>query len=196
MPDAAPPTYEAWLDWVFTGPPPSSDDLWDEAAGRPAAWPLTYCTRLFGAPGFLRTAYSDAQVREGLWGLPNAWELPALLWPDELPWDDRKACIESMYTLFAELFALNDYDGTCYMWWDMLRWFDRTCDPRVPALMAQVLDRILRLPDEECQHAALHGLGHLPEAHRTAPLAAYLTRTQLAPEVRAYAERALAGKVL
>ena len=48
------PTFEQWVDWVFTGPEPEFEQLWDDTVDRVADWQLDYATALFGAPSFPR----------------------------------------------------------------------------------------------------------------------------------------------
>src|SRR5262245_14506080 len=90
------PTFEQWVDWVFTGPEPEFDQLWDNALNRGADWQLDYATTLFRAPSFLLGSYSTQALRDGLWRLPSAGELRDLIWDQRLAWERREACLRGI----------------------------------------------------------------------------------------------------
>jgi hypothetical protein len=191
-----PPSYEQWLDWLFTGPEPDFEQLWDPVLDRPVDWQLDHATTMFQSPAFLLYAYPEDVVRAGLWRLPFAWDLRDLIWNQDVRWERRRACVEAMYGLFTDLFPRNTFDDTCFMWWDLYREFGSDPDPRVAETQVSVLARVLALPNADCQLAALHGLGHLHTASRLPVVQAYLERSDLPQEARAYGQAALEGKVL
>jgi hypothetical protein len=190
------PTFEQWVDWVFTGPEPEFEQLWDDTRDRVADWQLDYATTLFSAPSFLLGSYSEQALRNGFWSLPNAWDLRDLIWDQGLDSNRREACLRAMYFLFRDLFARNPLEDTCFMWWDLLRYFGQRRDPRVIETQLSVLGQILSLSDEECQRAALHGLGHITHDGKAALIAEFLSRPGVNEELRTYAGHALAGDVL
>jgi hypothetical protein len=190
------PSYREWLDWVFAGPEPDLDQLWDSVLDRSVDWQLDHATKLFEDPAFLLYAYPEDAVRKGLWRLTSSWEIRDLIWDQEVAWGRRKACIEAMYSLYTDLFSKNDYDGTCYMWWDLLHEFGAAPDARVTEAQLVVLDKILDLPGEDCQLDASHGLGHLDTPNKIPIIERYLSRSTLSEDVRAYAFAALDGRVL
>jgi hypothetical protein len=190
------PTFEQWVDWVFTGPEPEFEQLWDDTRDRVADWQLEYATTLFSAPSFLLESYTEQALRNGFWSLPNAWDLRDLIWDQGLDWDRREACLRAMYFLFRDLFARNPLEDTCFMWWDLLRYFGQGPDLRVIETQLSVLGQILSLSDKECQRAALHGLGHITHDGKADLIAEFLSRPGVNEELRTYAGHALAGDVL
>lgn len=190
------PTFGQWIEWVFRGPEPEYDQLWDETLGRHVDWQLDHATTLFLRPSFLIGFFPERELRKGFWRLPYSWELSDLIWRQDVEWKRRRACIEAMYPLFRDLFARLPLKNTCFMWWDSFRYFQSDPDQRVVETQLRVLTRILALPSEDCQVAALHGLGHLEHDGKRSPIAAYLAQPDLGHEVRSYAAAALAGRVL
>jgi hypothetical protein len=69
--------------------------------------------------------------------------------------------IRSMYYPFAEYlinFGENQETSTFFMWWDTLAYTDWMEEEGV--LVVETLQKILYLPNEQCQISALHGLNH------------------------------------
>jgi hypothetical protein len=190
------PDFETWIGRVFDGPEPSFSDLWDEAADREATWQLRYATRLFQAPTFLLAEFSPKQLAAGLFKLPSSWQLTDLLWNGEQDWAAREACINAMYFLYRDLFMVTPLDGVAVMWWDLLRYWGADADARTGDAFARVLERVLALPNSDCQWAALHGLGHHANGRRGAIIDAFLAATTVSDELREYAPKARAGDVL
>jgi len=104
-------------------------------------------------------------------------------------------------------------NGVCYMWWDFLHHSDahwEWCHQRellpYPACtevyddLLSVMSKILTLPNDACRESALHGLGHWKERCPTqvdAIVDYFLNSTSdLRPELRTYALKARAGRVL
>jgi hypothetical protein len=191
-----PPTFAQWTDWVFTGPEPDWEQLWDSASDSKVNWQLDHSTTLFRAPAFLLDTYPEKALQTGFWRLPNSWDLGYLIWDQDIAWERRDACLRAMFFLFRDLFAKTPLKDTCFMWWDLLRNFRKAPDQRVLNTQLDVLTQILRLPNEDCQLAALHGLGHLDHKGREAVVARFLSRSDLTEEVRAFGTAAQLGKVL
>ena len=193
----APTLYEAWRDRLFRGDRPQMAELWDEWRDRPADWVLAYATRLFLESGGLLKQYTPAELERGLWSLPLAWDLSDLLWDRELDWAARAGCVDAMPQLFAQLFQEDPLGDTCFMWWDMFRPNDPEHDPQLRAVVFRALGEVLAIPNEVCQGAALHGLGHLNHPEKERLIRHYLAdHPELDPEVVAYAEASIAGQVL
>ena len=173
--------YARWLEHIFAAPP--------EARNTPAAAALEtslsagqavrLITRVFARCGSDLARFTDAQVADGLRLIGSAGESDWMdyLYDPGVPWMKRLACIRSMVDLYRDCFARRcpDYasdagpeterlNSTCFMWWDLF--------PGSPAGTAEleravvdheligVMADVLELPNDACQHSALHGLGH------------------------------------
>jgi hypothetical protein len=198
MTETAPLDYDAWTAAVFDGKHPEHVGLWNaDLWFGPAAWLLKYATRLFSEAGILLEHYTPRQLRLGLHALLFGWELKDAVWEKELPWPFREECIFSMATLFDEVFSRDPLNEWCEMWWDAFRSFDENPDPRMTDAILTVLAGLLYRPEEHCQHAALHGLGHLPHPGRAGLIQRWLADTNpTSTSLRAYAASAAVGAVL
>ena len=129
--------------------------------------------RLFRSPDFLPTKYSKAQLEQGFWALHGSaldCSVQHLIWNMEIPFSDRRECVQSMSDLFRRLFAAEPLETSVFMWWDSLC-YEWECGNRdrsrgaedlaMQDVMFEVLSGILQSGSEICQDAALHGLGHL-----------------------------------
>lgn len=193
----SPPAYEAWRERLFRGDKPSVEELWGEESLRAPEWLLDYASRLFAEAGTLRDRYTSRELKRGLWALPQGWELSDLLWNRTANWAAREACVASMPLIFERLFRDDPVDTTCFMWWDMYRPIDPDHDERLWDVVFVALAHVLAIPSEECQLAALHGLGHVNHREKERLIRRFLAeRPDLSPEVAAYAEASIAGKVL
>ena len=166
-------------------------------------------TELFRDPSVLRWRFTPEQRDQGFWfifGAGGEEYFTRFLAEDVVPWPARQACIEAIYDLYAGLFLDEPWGTAPFMLWDIL--LDRFWsgeDDELPLSRAQerpvrdtffrTLSRILALPSPECQHAALHGLGHLRHPDTAAVVAEYLAaQPQLDPDLREYAERVRDGE--
>lgn len=152
----------------------------------PDASPLVvieHMTKLFEEFGRIGAAHSLQQLDQGLWAmLGPSLELNQYLWDERIALEKRQTCIRSMYFVFANYLAhLPEVkmETSFFMWWDFVAkqfWFDLEFRQGVPEgdisrlgpdskglmdTMFESLRRILELPDDKAQSAALHGLGHL-----------------------------------
>lgn len=190
-------TFEEWVPRVFVGRVPTFSWVWDNVRQPNPTWLIIYSTRLFENPEILIGKYSNKQLRKGFWSLPNNWELSASLWEKEILWKYRKACIQAMVSLFEKFFAQKPLGDTCFMWWDFFRYFGASPDERVTEEMFVTLTRILRMESENCQAAALHGLGHLGHPQKVEVINSYLNeKTNLSDEMRKYAQACIGGNIL
>jgi hypothetical protein len=102
-----------------------------------------------------------------------------------------------MYHLFERLFSSNALDTSVRMWWDSLA-YDWHCGNRsrdnggedrlMQDVIFDTLERILSLPSEICQGAALHGLGHLHHPQTGGTVQRFLdAQPTVSNELRQYA---------
>ncbi|MGD8450584.1 MAG: hypothetical protein PVJ57_02100 [Phycisphaerae bacterium] len=179
-----------------------------------------YITRLFRSPAFLADRYSDDQIGDGTWfllGVESEYFLK--LWFLPVGPDIQIECMSSVATLYTELYDRvcckrgtdpgGDYtnslkvDIAVHMIWDMCSLDAAVMPPEpMPHLVEPaftVLDTILRrCRTSSCLTSALHGLGHLHEAHprRVEKLIdRFLVSRQVSEHVREYALEARAGDV-
>jgi catechol 2,3-dioxygenase-like lactoylglutathione lyase family enzyme len=143
-----------------------------------------YMTRLFSDFAAIVAGYSPAQVDQGVWGIwGEAVRSYELVFDTSVPLSQRLACIRSMYVVYKDCvptFPAAPGLSGFNMWWDLLLhgfWtaprefvhgtyrgdFSKLDEESRIMLdeMFETLKLILTLPNHECQHAALHGLGHL-----------------------------------
>ncbi|MGI4789404.1 MAG: hypothetical protein ACRYFS_11215 [Janthinobacterium lividum] len=163
-------SFEEWLEYCFgsTETPNGRSERWH----RPPAVAIDYFTRAFENAAEVLAPYSVAQLASGFWKM-NFGPLT----DESVPWEQKRQCVRSMYTLFAECFASrcdehlcysertkydkNPLNGVCYMWWESVPM--RSHDPAHPEETSEYLDvmrRTLLLDSDACQESALHGLGH------------------------------------
>jgi hypothetical protein len=84
-----------------------------------------------------------------------------------------------------------------YMLWDLLLDKFHEDYTEISDTCFQTLVRILKLPDIECQAAALHGDGHLKHAQTARVVSDYLRdQAPSDPDLREYAERVLRGEFI
>lgn len=155
--------------------------------------PLQICdfyTRLFRDPGFLLERFSKAQLEQGFWAIPSEGFLECsvagLIWNTDLTFAAREECVRSMFYLYKNLFAAERLDTAAYMWWDSLVWHlwhrgrkDRLRggeDSSMQDVIFETLVNILALDSEDCQCAALHGLGHLHHPATEEVIQHYITQ--------------------
>lgn len=132
-----------------------------------------YYIQLFSEPLFLLERFSREQLEQGFWQIQNinfTGSVYAIMWGESVPLSLRLRCIDSMYFLYKNLFAVDGLFTSSNMWWDCLldghsigdKHSNHTEDEgKVQNLIFEVLCKILQLDSEECQGAALHGLNHL-----------------------------------
>ena len=162
--------------------------------------------RLFEEPQLLLTLYSKDQLEQGFWAMMANVDfgVTEIIWNKKVPFDERAACVRSMYYLYERLFSKEPLETASYMWWDSLA-YDWDCENRSRAngdedetmqdVMFETLERILFLPSETCQTAALHGLGHLHHPNTQAVIDRYL-QGSVSADLRDYALAASRFEVL
>ncbi len=192
-------------------------DWWDPS--RKPGVTVAYLTKVFENATSVLTPFSAAQIKEGFWFLvsPACSDHMFALLNKDVPWSERKRCINSIFTLFEQFLALqcsphlshldepgaNPLNAVCYMWWDILPICGEPEKPDRAELDVACLDvmrRILDLSSDACRESALHGLGHwhleYPEQVE-AIINSFLDRNPaLRSELKEYARAARAGLVL
>ncbi len=92
------------------------------------------------------------------------------MFDQSVDFERRAECIRAMFFLYRDLFAVDELGTSCNMWWDCISSSSQvghrsqsTLDDnrKIQDVMFDTLTKILYLESEECQGAALHGLGHL-----------------------------------
>jgi len=172
---------DAHFNWYLTD---LDGAKYDEIDRSEPAVLVGYMTRLFSDFAAIVAGYSPAQVDQGVWGIwGEAVRSYELVFATSVPLSQRLACIRSMYVVYKDYvptFPTAPGLSGFNMWWDLLlHGFWSAPREFVPGTyrgdfskldeesrimldeMFETLKLILSLPNHECQHAALHGLGHL-----------------------------------
>ncbi len=206
----APQSFEDWLEATFRVP--ISDDRWAWfLSGRGFEYPYDYilqhATSLFSSPRLLLPRFDKAEITQGFLYMGSELGCLRLTLESSISWDIRKEFVRSFFNLFDQLFVLDPFETTCFMWWDLLMIFGppRTDnsfakDAEVRQEVLAVLARILTIPSVECVRSALHGLGHM---HLYAPddaarvIRVFLASTkELDASIQEYADQCARGIVL
>jgi len=205
-------SFEDFLVFLFAHDvAPSPENLWYRRAevDYDPQRIASYYIRLFSAPRVLRDRFSAAELEQGFWAIQTGLRecsVRDLIWDRTVPLEIREECVRSMADLYAQLFVDEPIDTSSNMWWDSLAydWHSGNRarekggeDRLMQDVMFATLGKILELPVESCQKAALHGLGHLhhPDTHEL--VQTYLARNpMIAPNLREYALAAAEFRVL
>lgn len=214
--------YEGFLDFIFDHPvaPRRSGSAARSDSRLPGCWydaidleidfePMRNCeylTLLFCDPQELVNRYSKPQLEQGFWWMQKSFNdgsAADVLWTASLPVRRRVAMVESMYFIYADLFAALPLGRASHMWWEnLLRsvpaqgrgpkyWADRQ---QMENAMFQTLAKLLGLEAESCRIDALHGLNHLAHPGKEQLIRDYLARhSGLDERHRLYAEKAITG---
>ncbi len=170
---------------------------------------VSHYTNLFSDPAFLLDRFSRHQLEQGFWMIMGQFPQHAVgevIWDENVKFVDRANCVRAMFHLYEKFFAIDFLVTSGEMWWDALA-YDWHCDNRNRAsggedllmqdVMFETLERILGLTSENCQAAALHGLGHLHHPSTTTLVHGYLARNKSIPdELKDYALAAARFEVL
>jgi hypothetical protein len=199
-------TLDELVDFVFDHPEPEVD-----SEGHPKSWwwavdlevqvnperQLALMAELLRGAGALFPRFTAEQIEQGMWFMMTGgsqW-FTALLADRGLSWAPRRTVIVAIYDLYDRLFTRVRVETACYMFWDLLLDEFHGDYSEVADICFQTLVRILRLPQVECQQAALHGLGHLKHAETAHVVSEYLHDKRLfQPPLRKYAEQVLRGE--
>jgi len=220
--------FEEWVVHIFDHPVADPAWHWDMNAEWWSSAPeetISYLTQLFENDGAILAPYSDAQLNQGFWYLVSSasGDYLRILQDSALPIQDRVRCIQSIFNLYEQVFAvrcsphlsnllrtnepqpndLSALNAVCYMWWDILFLYGAMEIDNLQIISEAVLNvmkKTLELDSIACQESALHGLGHW---HHYFPKETYdiieewlEKHPNISEELREYAERAQAGAVL
>ena len=157
---------------------------------------VTHYTRLFRDPRATLAPFDEGRLEQGLWFIVGS-QLSEWLWSEDVALALRLDCIAAMPAMFRELLLDHPLDTTCFMWWDMLRYFGDDPDERVVDAIVRALAEVLQIPATHCQMSALHGLGHLQHGSRVPIIRGFLaSHPDLDEEIVRYADIAMSGSVL
>jgi hypothetical protein len=207
-------SFDAFVSFLFDrGAPPDSEhqDRWYyhvEVEFDPETI-CAYYVQLFRRPEFLLERFTKSQLDEGFWAIegPNLnCSAYRLIHDSDLPLSAREECIRSMTDLFERLFSKESLDSSVQMWWDSLC-YDWHCgnrnrdrggeDERLQDVFFQTLSILLSSDSENCQGAALHGLGHLHHPETPQLIELYIQQhPMLTKERKEYAHSAARFEVL
>ncbi len=203
--------------WWWQDPESGYLQLWNDSAD--TARTLSFLTQLFEEPEGLLGRFTRSQLDQGLHFLvSNSCSNHMFVLSDtKWPWTDRRKCFDAMIPLYEKLMAPvygDDLGHTeqvpsdperpnfaCYMWWDVIPLYggmDHNDRDRINDAVLHIFEQVLKLRAESCLESVLHGLGHwhlyIPE--RTEPIVRrFLTREDISPKLRMYAEHAAVGGV-
>lgn len=163
-------TLDQFVQYIFENAESKWKDECDPAVDfDPAEFAKLY-TKLFSNPAFLLDRFTLKQLERGFWEIQGC-NMPGnaseIIYDSTVPFDLRRLCIESMHSLYDEIFALPLLPLICDMWWDGIAYgyccgnYSRTNEDQrqLQDVMFSTLGRILALSSEPCQYGALHGLG-------------------------------------
>jgi hypothetical protein len=166
---------------------------------------LELTAALFANARELRWKYSEEQLEQGLWFIfgpgGDQW-FASLLRNEQIAIAVRRAFIASIFALYDQLLSSVELEASSFMLWDLLidQFYNGDADDVVvqaelEEIIFETLTRILTLSDRECQHAALHGLGHLRHRDTAGVVREYLARSERLPaELTEYAIRVRDGE--
>ena len=164
---------------------------------------------MFRRGGELLYLYTKEQLQQGFWivigrGLDH-FTAYSLIWENNLVIDIKEKLIYSMYDLYKNIFIKDTLLYTCNMWWDSFAYSFFRIDPsknmehqQIQNAMFTTLQKILLLESEDCQSAALHGLGHLRHPDTKQVINDYIQKNHatLSHERIAYAEACITGDIM
>ncbi|PZM83985.1 MAG: hypothetical protein DKT66_04910 [Candidatus Melainabacteria bacterium] len=167
-------------------------------------------TELFSNARALLEKYSRDQLEHGFWALQSGrlidGLLPNLMFDQSVPFEKRADCIRAMFFLYRDLFSVDDLHTSSNMWWDSISssnqvgWRSPSTledNMKVQDVMFDTLTQILYLESEECQGAALHGLGHLRHPNTEKVIRDWIaTQPDLPEDDLEYAEACIPGEIM
>jgi hypothetical protein len=213
-------TFEQWVEGIFDHEVAEPEWYWAEDADpciEANETNVEYLTRLFTHCDRVLANFDNAKIDQGLNFIAyGACSNHSYSITHGTPsWPKRRACIRSIYDLYAKCFAVrcsedlshcdkveNPLNGICYMWWDLLggqRHSQDASSAEEATEFIAVMERCLTLAHQACLEGSLHGLGHwhsyCPERVESIIDAFLHTQDSLRPELLAYARRARIGAV-
>jgi hypothetical protein len=218
MPD--PELLRAWIDHIFDHIVAEPEWYLAEDAqvwSGPRRQIPELIAETFERAGELLARFSDEQLNQGFWYLIGMTrpDFTSSLVSSKVPLSARVRAVRSFVPVFEQIMSarcapllshldepgLKPLNSACYMWWDLLRF--SVVDPSPASALTSetlgVLRQILAISHDACRESALHGLGHCASSDPEAValiLDDFLTASDLRPELKSYAERAKAGRIL
>lgn len=214
--------FNKWLNWVFDHPVKKKAWYWDvnvEWLEPQPSQAIIYITELFNNPNKLLANFTSDQISQGLRLIASnsCSNHMFILTNETLELEKRLLVVESIFTLFKDLFAnrclehlshldkekeTNPLNTICYMWWDILPIGAGPNNPqknKLDVAILGVMEKTLELKSIACQESALHGLGHWQHYYSekvNVIIGKFLQKNKnLKPELKEYAMSARNGCV-
>jgi hypothetical protein len=207
-------TYDEIVEFVFNHLPEDEvDEKWywkqlDDDVQIEPRQAIAFLTQLCTSPANLLHRFTLRQIAEGvnfLFGARAQHEFSEQLWNGQIPWPERRRCIQLIPNLYTQVFELDEYGigGCAFMLWDSIA-YGYYCgnrdpgtdaeDARVQDAMFEALVAMLRSDHSETLRGAIHGLGHLQHRESNRAIRNLLSSSrELDPDVRVYAAQVLEG---
>jgi hypothetical protein len=203
-------SYDEFLDFVFDHPVEKEHWYWGKVdVAFDAVHNTELLTELFSNARLLLEKYTREQLEQGFWALQSGCVdgfVEHVMFDLSVPFEKRAECIRAMFLLYRDLFAVDDLETSSNMWWDCIassysvRHRSQTTsedDRKIQDVMFDTLTKILYLESEECQGAALHGLGHLRHPNTEKVIRDWIaTQPDLPEDDLEYAEACITGDIM
>ncbi len=204
-------SYDEFLDFVFEHPVEKEHWYWE--SGLKVLYDVNrnaeLLTKLFSNARPLLDSYTREQLEQGFWALQSGCVdglVEDVMFEQSVPFERRAEFIRSMFLLYRDLFSIDALETSSNMWWDCIssdyairrRSQDTSEDDRnIQDVMFETLTKILYLDSEECQGAALHGLGHLRHPNTEKVIRDWIaTQPELPEDDLEFAEACITGDIM
>lgn len=205
-------SYDEFLDFVFDHPVEKEHWYWD--SNLKVAYDTVHntelLTKLFSNAKPLLGRYTREQLEQGFWALQSGCVdglVEHAMSDLSVPFEKRAECIRAMFLLYRDLFAFDALETSSNMWWDSISSFYEFSfhrskkvsddDKKIQDVMFETLTKILHLDSEECQGAALHGLGHLHHPNTEKVIRDWIaTQSDLPEDDLEFAEACITGDIM
>jgi hypothetical protein len=194
-------SFDEFVEFVFDRDVPSESEMPTPDEG-PRRW--YYCAnpvfdldrqcghyvRLFSESTRLPRMFSKAQLEQGFSAILSGRSFSAgmLIWNTDLPFEQRKLIVKSMFYLFRDLFSVERV-GTAYTWWPRLcySWENGQRqrsrggeDLAMQDVMFETMSEVLSIESDRCRWCALQGLRLL---HHPATLELFQKYSSIVPSI-------------
>ncbi|HIA52851.1 MAG TPA: hypothetical protein EYN91_12310 [Candidatus Melainabacteria bacterium] len=204
-------SYDEFLNFVFDHP--VEKEPWYRGSKVEVVFDAIHntalLTELFSNARPLLEKYTREQLDQGFWALQSGLIdglLPHTMFDHSVPFEKRAECIRAMFFLYRDLFAVDDLGTSSNMWWDCISssnqvgWRSQSVlddNMKIQDVMFETLSKILYLESEECQGAALHGLGHLRHPNTETVIRDWIaTQPDLPEDDLEFAEACITGDIM
>lgn len=170
---------------------------------------LALTTELFEHPEILLGRFTPRQIEQGFMLIAVTRELFVdPIWDSSLPWRPRERLLRAIVPLYERLFDVElAIENIPFMLWDCLlgyRYTDRAVSGRasdddepLQALIAEILQQLLRLNGPWSVMGALHGAHHLNHPRALGAVKEWLSNPANGDQQsREYAEQVLKGEAI